>query len=109
MKTSLPRTLLFKHHLLKMWFFVCFQILKERCRVATQCHREIEENKKQKIGQEHDLALYLRHLYMGSPRMTRNVFMFRTNKHHFVMISFKGLLMRSWNDKVVLERANVAL
>lgn len=46
---------------------------------------------------------------MGSPRMTRNVFMFRTNKHHFVMISFKGLLMRSWNDKVVLERANVAL
>ena len=40
--------------------------------------------------------------------MTRNVFMFRTNKHHFVMISFKGLLMRSGNDKVALERANVA-
>lgn len=46
---------------------------------------------------------------MGSPPMTRNVFMFRTNKYHFVMISFKGLLMRSRNDKVALERANVAL
>ena len=77
--------------------------------MATQCHREREENKKQKIGQEHDLALYLRHLYLGSPRMTRNVFMFRTNKHHFFMISFKGLLMRSRNGKVTLERANVAL
>ena len=108
MKTSLLRALLFNHHLLKLWFFVFFEILKERCRVATQCHREREENKKQKIGQEHDLALYLRHLYLGSPRMTRNVFMFRTNKHHFVMISFKGLLMRSRNDKVALERANVA-
>lgn len=100
---------MFNHHLLKMWFFVCFEILKERCGVATQGHRDIEENKKQKIGQEHDLALYLRHLYMGSPRMTRNVFMFRTNKYYFVMISFKGLLMRSRNDKVALERANVAL
>ena len=76
--------------------------------MATQCHREIEEQGT-KIGQEHDLALYLRHLYLGSPRMTRNVFIFRTNKHHFVMISFKGLLMRSRNDKVALERANVAL
>lgn len=40
--------------------------------------------------------------------MTGHVFMFRTNKHHFVMISFTAVLMRSWNDKAVLELANVA-
>lgn len=61
---------MFNHHLLKMWFFVCFEILKERCRVVKQCHRKIEENRKQKKGEEHDLALYLRHFYLGSPRMT---------------------------------------
>lgn len=69
----------------------------------------MEENKKQKKGEEHDLALYLRHFYLGSPRMTWDMFICSELTNIILLWFRKGLLMRSWNDKVALERTNAEI